>query len=274
MKSANVFRVAAFGDIIGDPGRKAFFNCLRLFREKWLPDTIIVNGENSAHGFGITRQIVEELLEHGIDAITSGNHVWQKKEVFEFIDKYPGFLRPINFPDNTPGHGSAILTSKDGLRFGVINAMGRIYMEPIECPFRTVEREVERMQKEGVKIILIDFHAEATSEKQIFGRFLDGKVSAVWGTHTHIQTADETILPNKTAYITDIGMCGCQESIIGMKIADSYRKIIQHLPVRFSPAEEGPVFVNGVIVDIDRASGQAVFISRFKEVFGGPAFGK
>ncbi|OHD56248.1 MAG: metallophosphoesterase [Spirochaetes bacterium GWF1_51_8] len=268
MKSSNVFRVAAFGDIIGDPGRKAFIACLRAFREKWQPDTLIVNGENAAHGFGITRTNVEEFFQYGVEAITSGNHVWQKKETFEFIDKYPGFLRPINFPENTPGHGSVVINSPTGVRFAVISAMGRIYMEPIECPFHTVEREIEQLKKEGVKIILVDFHAEATSEKQMFGRYLDGKASAIWGTHTHIQTADETILPNKTAYITDIGMCGCQESIIGMKIADSYRKIVQHLPVRFSPEENGPTFVNGIIVDIDKTTGQAVFISRFKEVFG------
>jgi hypothetical protein len=267
MKSLNVFRVLAFGDIIGDPGRIVLRNTLKTFRDKYMPDTVIVNGENSAHGFGVTKGITEELLNSGIDVITSGNHIWQRKEIFNFINDYPSLLRPINYPPGTEGNGSVVL-EKGGVKYAVINAMGRIYMEPIDCPFQKVRSEAERLKKEGVSIILVDFHAEATSEKQIFGRYFDGKISAVWGTHTHVQTSDEKILPNGSAYISDIGMCGCVESIIGMKIAESHRRVIEHYPARFSPADSGPLEVNGVIIDIDKQTGKAILITRIKEEAG------
>jgi metallophosphoesterase (TIGR00282 family) len=264
MKSENIFRVLAFGDVIGDIGRKAFALSINRLKVKLMPDLVVLNGENSAHGFGITRQVAGQLLDTGVDVITTGNHVWQKKEVFEFIDTIPNLLRPINYPPKTPGHGSFIY-EVNGLKAAVINAMGRIFMDPIDDPFQSVDREIERLKKEGVKIILVDFHAEATSEKQAFGWYFDGRLSAVWGTHTHIQTADERILPKKTAYITDIGMCGSIDSVIGMKIDESFRKVIQHLPVRFSPEDRGAIEIQGVIIDIDRNTGEAVLISRIKE---------
>lgn len=267
MKSANVFRILAFGDIIGNPGRIAFYNTLRKLKEKYLPDVVIVNGENSAHGFGIVRNILDELLSSGVDVVTTGNHIWQKKDVFGFIDDYPKLLRPINFPPGTLGNGSVVL-EKSGVKFAVINAMGRVFMNPLDCPFRTVKQEVDRLSDEGVKIILVDFHAEATGEKQMFGRYLDGKVSAVWGTHTHVQTSDERILPKKTAYISDIGMCGCIESVIGMKIEESHRRLIQHYPERFSPADNGVLETNGIVVDIDKKTGNAILINRIKEEAG------
>lgn len=267
MKSANVFRILAFGDIIGNPGRIAFYNTLRKLKEKYLPDVVIVNGENSAHGFGIVRNILDELLSSGVDVVTTGNHIWQKKDVFGFIDDYPKLLRPINFPPGTLGNGSVVL-EKSGVKFAVINAMGRVFMNPLDCPFRTVKQEVDRLSDEGVKIILVDFHAEATGEKQMFGRYLDGKVSAVWGTHTHVQTSDERILPKKTAYISDIGMCGCIESVIGMKIEESHRRLIQHYPERFSPADSGVLETNGIVVDIDKKTGNAILINRIKEEAG------
>ncbi len=264
MKSENIFRVMAFGDIVGDAGRRALSSVINNLKIKYMPDMVIINGENSAHGFGITNQVAKQIFDMGVDVITTGNHVWQKKEVFEFIDRYPNLIRPINYPPKTPGHGTYIYEN-NGLKAAVINVMGRIFMDAIDCPFQTIEAEIERLKKEGVTIILIDFHAEATSEKQVFGWYFDGRVSAVWGTHTHIQTSDERILPKKTAYITDIGMCGSIDSVIGMKIEESYRKVIQHLPVRFSPEERGIIEIQGIIVDINKKSGEAVLISRLKE---------
>lgn len=264
MKPKNIIRLLAFGDIVGDPGRKAIKNFLPFIKDKICPDIIIANGENAAHGFGITEKIAKELFDDGIDIITTGNHIWQKKEIFNFISKYPNLIRPINYPVGTPGNGTFVI-EKDDIKIAVINSMGRIFMEPIDCPFQTTEKEIERLKKENINIILVDFHAEASSEKQVFGWYFDGKVSAVWGTHTHIQTSDERILPKKTAYITDIGMCGSIDSVIGMKIEDSYRRVIQHLPVRFSPAEPKNLEVQGVIIDIDRETGKSVLINRLKE---------
>ncbi len=264
MKSENIFRVLAFGDIIGETGRKAFSDVINRLKIKLSPDLVIANGENSAHGFGITKQIANQLFNTGIDVLTTGNHVWQKKEVFNFIDSFPNLLRPVNYPPKTPGHGTFVY-EVNGLKAAVINAMGRIFMEAIDDPFQIVDSEVERLKREGVNIILVDFHAEATSEKQVFGWYFDGRVSAVWGTHTHIQTSDERILPKKTAYITDIGMCGSIDSVIGMKIEESYRKVIAHLPVRFSPEDRGTIEIQGIVIDIDKKSGEAVLISRIKE---------
>jgi hypothetical protein len=225
---------------------------------------IVLNGENSAHGFGINPAVAKIIFDGGVDVITTGNHVWQKKEVFDILDKIPPLLRPLNYPPKTPGHGSYIF-EKNGVKAAVINIIGRIFMDPVDCPFQAVDKEIERLHDDGVKIILIDFHAEATSEKQVFGWFFDGRISGIWGTHTHVQTADERILPKKTAYISDIGMCGSTESVIGMKTVESYRKVIQHLPVRFSPEEGGPYEVNGIIIDILKETGEAIAIQRLKE---------
>jgi hypothetical protein len=267
MKSANVFRVLAFGDVIGDPGKKGLYAVLPKMRKAYEPDLIVINGENSAQGFGITNPITKNFFDNGIDVITTGNHVWQKKEIWDFIDTYPALLRPINYPPNTPGHGSVVL-EKNGVKLAVVNAMGRIYMDPIECPFQAMEKEVERLNSLGIRHIFLDFHGEATSEKQIMGWKMDGKVSAVWGTHTHVPTADERILPSKTAYISDLGMCGCIHSVIGMKIEDSDRRVVKHLPVRFQPAEFGPVEVMGAVIDVHRETGNALMINRFKETVG------
>ncbi len=241
-------------------------NNLEKIKVKYQPDLIVLNGENAAHGFGITEEIVKNLFENGIDVITSGNHIWQKKEIFNFIGKYPALLRPLNYPDGTAGNGMVIL-EKSNVKVAILNLMGRIFMEPIDCPFKIAESHIKTLRENGVNIILVDFHAEATSEKQIFGWYFDGKVSAIWGTHTHIQTADERILPQGTAYITDIGMCGSRDSVIGMKIEESYRRVIQHLPVRFSPADSSPYIIEGVAIDINLISGKAVLISRIKEVY-------
>ncbi|MEJ5284530.1 MAG: TIGR00282 family metallophosphoesterase [Brevinematia bacterium] len=265
MKPEGILRVLAFGDIIGEPGRRVFASTIHKIREKFLPDLIVVNGENSAHGFGITEEIVKSFFNTGVDVITSGNHIWQKKEIFNFIDKYPSLIRPINYPPGTPGNGIVIL-EKANVKIAVINAMGRIFMDAIDCPFRTVENQLNYLKENNVKIVLVDFHAEATSEKQVFGWYFDGKLTAVWGTHTHIQTSDERILPKGTAYITDIGMCGARDSVIGMKVEESYRKVIQHLPVKFSPADSGANIIEGIAIDIDIKSGKANLISRIREI--------
>ncbi|MCX7820327.1 MAG: TIGR00282 family metallophosphoesterase [Brevinematales bacterium] len=265
MKPEGILRILAFGDIIGEPGRKVFANSIHKMREKYLPDLIILNGENSAHGFGITEEIVKSFFNMGVDVITSGNHIWQKKEIFNFIDKYPNLIRPINYPPGTPGSGMTII-EKSNTKIAIINAMGRIFMDAIDCPFRTVESQLNYLKENNVKIILVDFHAEATSEKQVFGWYFDGRVTAVWGTHTHIQTSDERILPKGTAYITDIGMCGARDSVIGMKIEESYRKVIQHLPVKFSPADSSANIIEGVAIDIQVNSGKATLISRIREI--------
>lgn len=267
MKSANVFRVLAFGDLIGDPGRWALYHALPKLKTRFEPDLIVVNGENSAQGFGIVRRVAVDLFSRGVDVITGGNHSFQKREIFEFVNEFDNLLRPINYPEGTEGYGSVVM-EKNGIKVGVINAMGRIFMDAIECPFRTVEKEVEKMKSEGVKIILVDFHAEATSEKQMMGFHLDGKVSAVWGTHTHILTGDEVILPKKTAYISDIGKCGCINSVLGMEIKQAYRRTVLHMPERFSPAKEGPLEVNGVVIDIDKESGLAKMITVVREEAG------
>ncbi|MCX7882262.1 MAG: TIGR00282 family metallophosphoesterase [Brevinematales bacterium] len=263
MKADNVFRVMALGDIIGDAGRKILQTRLIHLQRKYVPDLIIANGENAAHGFGITKKIVDELLNWGIDVITGGNHIWQRKEIFDFIDKTPQLLRPLNYPPGTPGHGF-YLCEKKGLKIVVVNIMGRIYMEPIDCPFRAMDELLVSLDKEDV-LLLVDFHAEATSEKQLMGWYLDGRVHAIWGTHTHIPTADERILPKKTAYISDIGMCGASYSVIGMNVNESVRRVIHHLPVRFSPATEGDLELQGILIDFDKRTKYPLLIQRLSE---------
>ncbi len=251
------------GDIVGDAGRKLLQTKLIHLQRKYLPDLVVVNGENAAHGFGITKKIVEEFFNWGIDVITSGNHIWQRKEIFDFIDDTPQLIRPLNYPPGTPGKGFYRLEKK-GMNVVVVNIMGRIYMEPIDCPFRAMDDVLKQFEGEDV-LVLVDFHAEATSEKQLMGWHLDGRVHALWGTHTHIPTADERILPKKTAYITDIGMCGAVYSVIGMNVSESQRRVIQHLPVRFSPATEGELELQGVLIDFDKKSKKPLLIQRIVE---------
>jgi len=263
MKADNVFRVMALGDIVGDAGRKVLQMRLLPLQRKYQPDLIVANGENAAHGFGITKKIVEEFLNWGIDVITAGNHIWQRKEIFDFVDTTPQLIRPLNYPPGTPGRGFYRFEKK-GMDIVVVNIMGRIYMEPIDCPFRAMDDLLASLSGEDV-LILVDFHAEATSEKQLMGWHLDGRVHAVWGTHTHIPTADERILPKKTAYISDIGMCGAVYSVIGMNVSESVRRVIQHLPVRFSPATEGDLELQGILIDFDRRSKKPLLIQRLSE---------
>jgi metallophosphoesterase (TIGR00282 family) len=253
-------KILLVGDIVGKPGRRAVRELLPEIISEHGIDFVIANCENAAAGFGVTRDIVEELYSSQISVLTSGNHIWDKKEIREFAEDYETLLRPANYPDGSPGWGSVVMPNLSGIHVGVINLMGRVFMKPLECPFRTAEREIEKIRNRA-KIIIIDFHAEATSEKEAMGWFLDGRVSAVLGTHTHVQTADESILPGGTAYITDVGMTGPFNSVIGIRKDDILERFLTQVPNRFDVAKDD-VRLQGVIVDIDGKSGRARGIER------------
>jgi metallophosphoesterase (TIGR00282 family) len=255
----NHVNILVIGDVIGDPGRKALFLSLsELIKEKEA-DFVVVNGENAAGGFGINAETTGKLYSYGVDCITTGNHVWRNKEVFAIIDGDHRLVRPANYPSGTPGKGWAIL-EKNGVKIGVLNLLCRVFMEPLECPFRTARREVSSIRKH-TKIVVVDLHGEATSEKIAMGWYLDGTVSAVVGTHTHVQTADERVLPGGTAFISDAGMTGPFDSIIGMRKEGALKKFLTLLPTRFAVAEKD-IRVNGVALRIDKESGKAVKIER------------
>jgi metallophosphoesterase (TIGR00282 family) len=258
----NDLRVLIIGDIIGEPGRKALFLSLSTLIKERKIDFVIANGENAAGGFGLTGRIASKLYSYGIDCITTGNHIWRNKEIFTIISEDPKLIRPANYPKGTPGKGTAII-EKNGLRIGVINLLGRVFMEPLECPFKIARRESFALQKQ-TNIIIIDFHGEATSEKVAMGWHMDGIVSAVVGTHTHVQTADERILPGGTAYITDIGMTGPFESIIGMKKENALKKFVTMLPSKFTVAEND-IRINGVVISINKENGKSKTIERINE---------
>lgn len=253
-------KILFVGDIVGKPGRRAIRELLPEIISEHQIDFVIANCENAAAGFGVTRDIVEELYSSQINVLTSGNHIWDKKEIREFAEDYETLLRPANYPDGSPGWGSVVMPNSSGIHIGVINLMGRVFMKPLECPFRTAEREIEKIGNRA-KIIIIDFHAEATSEKEAIGWFLDGRVSAVLGTHTHVQTADETILPGGTAYITDVGMTGPFNSIIGIRKDDILERFLTQVPNKFDVAKDD-VRLQGVIVEIDGKTGRAMGIER------------
>jgi metallophosphoesterase (TIGR00282 family) len=248
------------GDIVGRPGRDLVHKGLPALVEHYDIDLTIANAENSAAGFGITRDIGETLLEWGVEVMTSGNHIWDKKEALDYIATEPRLLRPANYPAGVPGHGSYVAQTRDGRSVGVINVMGRVFMTPIDDPFAVVLREIEAI-RHRVKVIFVDMHAEATSEKVSMGWYLDGKVTAVVGTHTHVQTADERILPNGTAYLTDAGMTGPHDSIIGMEREPSLARFLTGLPSKFEPATGNPR-LNGVVLEADDKTGRATKITR------------
>ena len=261
-----MIRILFLGDVVGEPGRKAVAARLPGLREEADLDFVVVNGENAAGGRGITSKIAIDLLRAGAAVITTGDHVWDQREVMEYFPTEPRLLRPINFPEGAPGAGSVVLETAKG-KVGVINAQGRVFMNPpLENPLSLVEETVEAMRAEDVRIILLDFHAEATSEKIAMGRALDGRVSLVVGTHTHVQTADEQIFPRGTGYLTDAGMCGPAESVLGREIASVVWRFRTSLPTRF-PVAKGPVRICGVIVGVDEESGHAVELKRVDELF-------
>lgn len=261
----SALRVLHIADIMGEPGRKAAAALLpRIIRERGVA-FVLGNGENAAGGFGLTRNVMEDLFSCGLDVITGGNHMWDRKEILNFIDDEERLIRPANYPDGVPGRGSGLYSTSNGHLIGVINLLGRVFIKEVECPFKTVDRELKALQTR-TPIIVVDIHAEATSEKMALGWHLDGKVSAVLGTHTHVQTADERILPGGTAYISDVGMTGPFDSIIGIQKEPAMKRFLTQLPARFEVAK-GDVHLNGVLVDIDPDTGRALAIERLQLPF-------
>ena len=263
-----MIRILFLGDIVGEPGRKAVIARLAALKEQENIDFIVVNGENAAGGRGITSKISIDLLRAGVAVITTGDHVWDQREIVDYFPTEPRLLRPVNYPKGAPGSGSVVLDTPKG-KIGVINAQGRVFMNPpLESPLEGVEKAVESMRDEGVRVIMLDFHAEATSEKIAMGRAMDGKVSLVVGTHTHVQTSDEQIFPGGTAYLTDAGMCGPAESVLGREIASVVWRLRTGMPTRF-PVAKGPVRICGVIVGVDEQSGKAMEVKRVDEIQSG-----
>ncbi len=251
-------RIVFFGDIVGRPGRDVFIQRVPELRQRWKLDCVIVNGENSASGFGITETIYHDLIHAGADAITLGNHSFDQREALVFIERAERLIRPLNFPAGTPGRGAAMIETVKGARVLVINAMGRLYMDPLDCPFQALEREVSACPLGmGADAILVDFHAEATSEKQAAGHMFDGRVSMVVGTHTHAPTADHQILPGGTAYQSDAGMTGNYNSILGMDKHEPMRRWLQKTPGSRLEVAEGPATLCGLAIETDDRTGLA-----------------
>ena len=253
-------RILFIGDIVGRPGRDMVRHGLAAIVDHHAVDLVIANAENAAAGFGITREIGDQLLDWGVDVMTTGNHVWDKKEALDYIGTEPRLLRPANYSSVAPGNGSYLARTKDGQSVGVINVMGRIFMPPLDDPFAVVLTEIAAL-RERARVIFVDFHAEATSEKVAMGWHLDGRVTAVVGTHTHVQTADERILPKGTAYLTDVGMTGPHDSVIGVQTEAALGKFLNGMPARFDTATGNPR-LNAVIIDADAETGRAVDIER------------
>lgn len=260
MPSNDTVNILFIGDIVGKPGRNVVKAVLPKLIDHYNAELVIANGENAAGGFGITEKVAEELFSYGIDILTTGNHVWDKKETLPFIAKEPKILRPLNYPEGVPGTGSTTVKTKNNQIVAVVNVLGRIFMNVLDCPFRTTKEEIERLKKD-TNLIIIDFHAEATSEKLAFAFYLDGKVSAIIGTHTHVQTADERILPKGTAYITDVGMTGPENSIIGFRETEVIEKFLTQMPKKFEvPANSATL--SAVHIEINSSDGLARKIER------------
>jgi metallophosphoesterase (TIGR00282 family) len=252
--------IVFIGDVFASPGRSFLAEKMPELQKAYSPDIIIVNAENAAGGNGLTPDVAQELFEMGADILTSGNHIWDKREIMPYIDKDKRILRPANYPPGVPGHGSDVFQARNGESIGVINVAGRTFSpQSFDCPFRTIDQEISKI-KPYTSTILVDFHAEATSEKIAAGWYVDGRVSAFFGTHTHVQTADDRILPNGTAYITDAGMTGSIEGVIGVKKDIILKHFLTQLPVRHQPAK-GKCQLNGVFTQTD-SSGKAVLIKR------------
>ncbi len=253
-------KILFIGDIVGKPGRRALKELLpKLIGNRGI-DIVIANCENAAAGFGVTRDVVEELYENHIDILTSGNHIWDKKEIIDFIGDYETLLRPANYPQQVPGSGAVVVPTALGESVGVLNLAGRIFMQPIDCPFLTARGEIAALKKK-TKVIIVDIHAEATSEKKALGWYLNGEVSAVLGTHTHVQTADEEILSGGTAYLSDVGMTGSFNSVIGVRKEAIIERFLTGIPNKFDIAK-GDIRLQGALLDIDSATGKANSIER------------
>ena len=261
------------GDIVGQPGRRAVKELLPKLRERHALDFVVANGENSAGGSGITPRIAEEIFAAGVDVITTGDHLWDQKEVMELLANEKRFLRPLNYPPGTPGQGSAVFETPNSKlqtrnKIGVLNLQGRTFMPPLENPFLTGLDEIKKL-REQTKIIFVDFHAEATSEKIAFARMVDGQVSAVVGTHTHVQTADEQIFPGGTAYLTDAGFTGPHESVLGREIAPIIQRFLTNMPQRFEVAKDR-VILHGIVIEIHEADGKSLKVQRVAEHLTNP----
>jgi metallophosphoesterase (TIGR00282 family) len=253
-------RILFIGDIVGEPGRRIVRDRAADILVQQRIDLAIANCENAASGFGVTPRLVDELLATGIEVLSGGNHIWDRKEIFDYFPHQPRLLRPANFPDGSPGSGLFMGEARNGVGYAVLNLQGRTFMTPIDCPFRAADRELARIPP-GVKVVLVDIHAEATSEKQAMGWYLDGRVSAVVGTHTHVPTGDAHVLPKGTAYITDVGMTGPHDSVIGMDKEGIVKRFLDGLPARFAVAE-GDIQMNTVLLDVDPETGHALSIER------------
>ncbi|RJQ56368.1 MAG: TIGR00282 family metallophosphoesterase [Nitrospiraceae bacterium] len=258
-------KILFIGDIVGNPGRKALGEGLPDLVGKLKIDFVIANGENAAGGFGITESIGGELFALGVHVLTSGNHIWDKKEALTYILKENRLLRPANYPPDVPGSGSIVLNASSGDKVAVLNLSGRVFMSQMDCPFRTAQKEVAALRKQAA-VIIVDFHAEATSEKAALGWFLDGEVSAVIGTHTHVQTADEKILPKGTAFISDIGMTGPTDSIIGVKKEQIIQKFLTQIPTRFETAKGGTM-LSCAVLEVNPKTGLSTSIQRLQMTF-------
>lgn len=251
------------GDVFGSPGRKCVEKLAPVLRDRWDLDLIVANGENAAGGIGLTGRLARELLDYGVDALTTGNHVWKHKDLVPLLKQDPRVLRPENYPPDAPGSGYVVLTTKGGVSVAVVNLEGRLFMSALDDPFRTMDRLLKGPLKD-VAVVCVDFHAEATSEKQALAWHLDGRVSAVVGTHTHVQTADQRILSGGTAYITDLGLTGPHDSVLGMDPKTAVTRIATQRPLRFKVAKEDPR-LQGALVRIDEKTGKAAEITRVDE---------
>jgi len=258
--SPDSINILFIGDLVGSFGRAIFRTLLPGLKKEFAVDLTVLNGENSAHGYSITEKIYNELIENGADAITMGNHIWEKKEIVSKIPALTRMVRPANYPPAAPGPDHLIVEAK-GIKVAILNLLGRVFMQCLDCPFQTAEKLVPRL-REQTPIILVDLHAEATSEKNAMGFFLDGKVSAVLGTHTHVMTADEKILSEGTAYISDVGMVGAEDSVIGMSKEQIIKRFVTQLPEKFEPTDSGPGLFNAVLIKVDIKTGKALSIER------------
>lgn len=257
-------KILYIGDIMGEPGRRVVGRMVPRVVSQRQVDVVIGNGENVAGGFGITPELAEELFEMGLSVITTGNHAWDKKEILDYFPREPRLLRPANYPAGVPGNGSYIVETPGGEKLAVLQLMGRAYMPTLDCPFQAAKREVAKLKRETAAV-LVDMHAEATSEKMAMGHYLDGDVVAVVGTHTHVQTADEQILPKGTAYLTDIGMTGPLHGVIGVKKELAIEKFLTGMPKRFEVAS-GPTVFCAVLVEVDAQLGKAIAIERIRVI--------
>jgi len=257
-------RLLFFGDVVGRPGRRAVATLLPRLAAQEEIDFVIANCENASAGKGIDPRSADELHQAGIDVLTSGNHIWQNRDIIPYMREQGQLLRPFNFPPGIPGAGWTVQKARrSDTRVAVLNLIGRVFMAPVDCPFRAAEQALAEIGRE-VRVILVDMHAEATSEKVAMGRFLDGKVSVVIGSHTHIQTADEAVLPGGTAYLTDAGMCGPEDSVLGVRTDRVVERFLTQMPVRFEVAG-GPVLVQGAVIEVDETSGRALGVRRLRE---------